>query len=141
MKNWDSNDPHDWQEKQRVVNIIRDRTGLIGAVYDETIFVHKQTFEWTTIQPKGFKSKEELMRTYEIFKPDILYKKHNLIIELDGDFHFETEKGVRQTQKRNQYYEYMGVKFAWSYSGKSNKEASLMELSENTILASILKAF
>ena len=42
--------------------------------------------------------------------PDMLFGLKNMIIELDGDWHFNTEKGVKQTKRRNQYYEYAGIK-------------------------------
>jgi len=140
MKNWDSTDGHDWEEKNRMVNLLRTDLGLIGGLFDETIFVNKTTFKWQTTQPSVYENKEDLLRCWEIFKPDIIYKKHNLIIEMDGDFHFNTKKGVRQTEKRNQYYEYMGVKFVWYYSGNDNKEGTFMALRNDEILAKFKQA-
>ena len=59
---------------------------------------------------------------------------------MDGDFHFNTKKGVRLTEKRNQYYEYMGVKFFWYYSGNDNKEGTFMALRNDEILAKFKQA-
>jgi len=140
MKNWDSSDGHDWEEKKKCTEILNHFLGYRGALFDETIFVNKTTFEWQTKQPTGYESKEDLLRCWEVFKPDILIKKHNMIIEMDGDFHFNMKKGVKQTQKRNQYYEYMKIKFVWFYSGNENKEASFLNLSLSTILGKIKSA-
>ncbi len=135
MKKWSSDDGHDWQEKNRMTNLLRTELGLQGGLYDETIFVNKTTFEWQTEQPTGYESKEDLMRCWEIFKPDLIYKKRNLIIEFDGDFHFNTAKGVRRTEQRNQYYEYASFRFVWYYSGNDNKEGTFMNLTDQDILA------
>ena len=51
----------------------------------------------------------------------------NLIIEIDGDFHFNTKKGVIQTNKRNQYYEYAGIRLIW-YETKALNKMSDAEL-------------
>jgi very-short-patch-repair endonuclease len=78
-------------------------------------------------QPAGYETKEALWRDWEVFKPDLLFPIKNLIIEIDGDFHFNTKKGVRQTNKRNEFYEYAGIKLIW-YEAKTLKAMSDAEL-------------
>ena len=109
MKNWDPNDPHDWKQKDRIANIIRKNHLHHYPLFDETIFINKNTFSWTKIHPSGFQSKEELLLQWQPFKPDMLFSLKNTIIEIEGKFHTDTAKGVRQTKKRNQYYEYAGI--------------------------------
>ena len=134
-KNWSSDDGHDWEEKNRMINLLRSELALQGALFDETIFVNKTTFKWQREQPKNYPTKEALLLCWEIFKPDIIYPKFNLIIEMDGDFHFNTKKGVKRTTQRNQYYEYAEFKFVWYYSGNDNKEGTFMNLTDQEILA------
>jgi len=114
MKDWDSSDGHDSEEKNRIALILRKLR--FYPVFDRTIFINKQNHTWTDEHPRGYNSKADLLRDYEVFIPDILIKKYNMIIELDGNFHFNTKKGVRQTNKRNEYYEYAGIRLIWFHS-------------------------
>lgn len=106
MRNWDPSDAHDSTPKARIQRILRDMG--IYVIFDETIFVSKDDGDYTysTIQPKA-SSKEEIFKKYHVFKPDILSIKSKLIVELDGDFHRNTKKGVRQTSNRNDVYSQM----------------------------------
>ena len=110
MKNWDSTDAHDSEEKARISKIIHDNNLHHFPLYDETIFINKTDFSWTKIHPEGFTSKEDLMRQWAVFKPDMLFPLRNLIIEIDGSFHTDSEKGAKRTKLRNSYYEYAGIK-------------------------------
>jgi len=110
MKNWSSDDGHDLNEKDRISKIIRNNSLHHFPLLDETIFINKQTFYWTKTHPTGYKSKEHLLLDWRVFKPDMLFPLKNLIIEIDGTFHTNTTKGVKQTKLRNQYYEYSGIK-------------------------------
>ena len=121
MKSWDSTDAHDLNEKTRLAGILREHFNL-RCVFDRVIFVDKETFTFTDQHPKGCLTKQEVWRDYEVFCPDILIKKPKpIIIEIDGDFHFNTSKGVKQTNKRNEFYEYMGVRFAWFHTKALNE--------------------
>ena len=113
LKEWDSTDGHDMNEKNRIAQSLRDSHISHYPLFDQTIFIHKQTFKWQQEQPTGYTSKEDLWRDWEIFKPDLLFAMKNLIIEVDGDWHFNTTKGVKQTNKRNEYYEYAGIRLIW----------------------------
>jgi len=127
QKDWDSTDGHDGREKNRIAEILRINSIRHYPLFDQTIFINKQTHKWVMEQPKGYTSKEDLWRDWEVFKPDLLFPIKNLIIEIDGDFHFNTKKGVRQTNKRNEYYEYAGIKLIW-YETKALKEMSDAQL-------------
>lgn len=113
QKEWDSSDGHDMTEKNRICELLRDNHIRHYPLIDQTIFINKQTFKWQTEQPKGYTSKEDLWRDWEVFKPDLLFSTKNLIIEVDGLWHFNTRKGVKQTNKRNEYYEYAGIRLIW----------------------------
>jgi len=131
MKEWE--DAHDLKQKDRIAWVIRDNNIHHFPLFDETIFIHKTTFYWTKIHPRGYHSKEELSREWAPFMPDLLFPVKNLIIEIDGDFHFNTEKGVKQTKRRNQYYEYAGIKLITFVTRELNKlsdEALLKILKE-----------
>ncbi len=116
QKDWDSTDGHDTNEKNRIALILREPTLRHFPLFDQVIFIHKTNFKLKMKQPTGYKSKEDLWGDWETFKPDMFFPLKNLIIEIDGEWHFNTEKGVKQTKKRNQYYEYAGVRFFWYYT-------------------------
>jgi len=90
-------------------------------LFDETIFINKTTFEWTKIHPIGFHTKEQLLLQWAVFMPDLLFPMSNMIIEIDGDFHTNTTKGVKQTKRRNQYYEYAGIRLITFVTSELNK--------------------
>jgi len=133
QKDWDSNDGHDLLQKNRICEILRDNHIRHYPLIDQTIFINKNTFSWQMEHPKGYRSKEDLWKDWEVFKPDLLFPQKNLIIELDGPFHFNTAKGVRQTNKRNQYYEYAGIRLIWYYTDK------VKEMSDGTLYLDLLE--
>lgn len=110
MKEWDSNDSHDTEQKNRISWLIKKNHLHHFPLLDETIFINRTDFRWTRTHPKGFSSKEDLFRQWHPFKPDMLFPLKNLIIEIDGTFHTNTSKGIKQTKLRNQYYEYAGIR-------------------------------
>lgn len=113
QKDWDSTDGHDMNEKDRISKILRNAEIRHYPLLDETIFISKQTHKWQREHPEGYTSKEDLWRDWETFKPDMLFPMKNLIIEIDGDWHFNSSKGVKQTNKRNEWYEYAGIRLIW----------------------------
>lgn len=123
QKEWSSDDGHDMNEKNRICELLRDNHIRHYPLLDQTIFINKQTFKWQMEQPKGYNSKEELWRDWEVFKPDLLFPTKNLIIEIDGLWHFNTKKGVKQTNKRNEYYEYTNIRLIW-FTAEAVKEMS-----------------
>jgi len=110
MKEWDSTDGHDLKQKNRIARIIRNNNLHHFPLFDTTIFINKTDFTWTKVHPEGFNNKEELLRQWQPFMPDIFFPLKKTIIELDGDFHRNTAKGVKQTKLRNQHYEYAELK-------------------------------
>lgn len=125
MKQWDCNDAHDSIEKNRLQKILKKHFNYY-CLFDRTIFISKYNYTWTDIQPNY--NKKEIYKKYHIHKPDILIKiPFNIIIELDGDFHFNTKKGITQTKLRNKIYNSMNVKFI-SFSTKQFNKMSDIEL-------------
>ena len=133
QKEWE--DAHDTKEKLRLTRIIKENNIHHYPLYDETIFINKTTFEWSKIHPKGFQSKEELSLKWAVFMPDMLFPLRNMIIEIDGDWHYNTEKGVKQTKRRNQYYEYAGIKLITFVTKELNKmsDKKLLQLIKEKI--------
>jgi len=121
----DWTDAHDWQAKNRLSSILRDVYN-IRCVFDRTIFINKITLEWTDIQPPGYHSKSEILKDWHIFMPDVLIKGiHPVIIELDGDWHFNSSKGIKQTNKRNGIYDFMDIRFVWFYTPHFMKKSTM----------------
>ena len=108
QKSWE--DAKDSEQKNRLAWLIKKNHIHHFPLFDQTIFINNTDFAWTKEHPTGFNSKEELLRQWSVFMPDMFWATKNLILEIDGKFHFNTEKGVKQTKKRNQYYEYAGIK-------------------------------
>lgn len=133
QKEW--TDAHDTKQKDRLAWIIRDNQLHHFPLFDETIFINKTTFEWTKIHPVGFKSKEELLLQWAVFMPDMLFPLRNMIIEIDGNWHTNTSKGVKQTKRRNQYYEYAGIKLITFVTKELNKmsDKKLLEVLRSRI--------
>ncbi len=121
MKKWSSDDGHDLKQKNRLSKIIRHNHLRHYPLLDQTIFINNQDFRWTIKHPEGYKSKEELLRDWSPFIPDMLFPISKTIIEFDGSFHTDTEKGARRTKLRNQYYEYAGIKLIVYSTEEFNK--------------------
>jgi len=133
QKEW--TDAHDTKQKDRLAWIIKGNNLHHFPLFDETIFINKTTFEWTKIHPVGFKSKEELLLKWAVFMPDMLFPLRNMIIEIDGEWHTNTEKGVKQTKRRNQHYEYAGIKLITFITKELNKmsDKKLLEVLRSRI--------
>ena len=119
MKEW--TDGHDMPQKQRIIKLIKNNNLHHYPLIDQTIFINNTDFTWTKEHPTGFSSKEELKRAWSPFMPDLLFPIKKTIIELDGNFHTNSEKGAKQTKRRNQYYEYAGIKLIAYVTDELNK--------------------
>lgn len=73
---------------------ISSRTGPKIAIHRKYGYVKQQL------------TKEEVPQFY-LHDPDVTSLKHNppLIFEIDGDVHFLTKRGIKQTNSRNEHYE------------------------------------
>jgi len=119
QKSWD--DAHDSEQKNRIGVILRDNAIRHYPLFDETIFINKTNFRWTKVHPAGYESLEKLILQWAVFRPDMLFPMKNLIIEIDGEWHTNTEKGVKQTKRRNQYYEYAKIRLVTYITKELNK--------------------
>lgn len=117
MKNWDSTSAHDEMPKIRVQEILRAKWDY-RVTFDRTIFIDKGTFEVHLEQPKECLTRQEVLSKYYIHIPDIFVKTQHgyKIVELDGDVHFNSTKGVKNTNLRNEHYDYAGIKYVWFYT-------------------------
>ena len=141
MKDWDSTDAHDSEAKARISWIIKEKKLHHFPLLDETIFIHKNSFRWTKIHPGGYESKEELVRDWEVFKPDMLFPLRLLIIEIDGDFHRNTEKGAKRTKLRNQYYEYACIKLIIYNTSKDKRYDELGNMTDEELYQDLKSKF
>ena len=130
MKNWDPSDPHDWKEKIRIQDILRAKWNY-KCTFDRTIFIDKATFEVHLWQPSGCLSREEVWNNYYIHVPDIFISTQSgyKIVEIDGSIHFNSQKGVKNTNLRNEHYQYAGINLCWLTADFVN-EANTEEIIE-----------
>jgi len=133
MKDWE--DSHDLDQKQFLLNILKNHTVRHYPLMDETIFINNHSFLWTREHPTGYETKEKFLADWSPFMPDLLFPMRNMIVELDGDFHRNTNKGIRQTKRRNQYYDYAGIKLVVFETSRDKKYDELNTLSDKQILA------
>jgi len=110
MSEWD--DAHDSAAKEVVSRVLREELH-IHTVFDRTIFINKSTGDWQVEHPEGYASKAELLVDWDVHIPDMFSLILGLAIEIDGDWHFNTAKGRKQTNKRNQNYDFAKIKLLW----------------------------
>jgi len=115
MKEWD--DSHDLAIKQRITRIVKERLDLY-VVYDQVIFINKESRRWQKEQPPQYLTKSELLADWDVQIPDILNAKHNIVIEIDGDVHWKNRKAVKNTNRRNQNYEMAGLRLVWLFTSE-----------------------
>ncbi len=132
MKDWDPSSAKDEDAKVRVQDVLRAKWGY-KCVFDRTIFIDKNSFTIHTEQPKDCTSKEDVYKKYYIHIPDILIRtvSGTKVVELDGDVHFNSSKGVKNTNLRNEHYEYANIKLVWFYT------PTLMKMSTEEIIKHI----
>jgi len=115
MREWE--DAHDLDAKNKVSRVMRERLHLF-TVFDKPLFISKVTHQVQLEQPDCYDSRESILKDYVVHLPDLFNKKHCIVVEIDGDWHFNTRKGVRQTNQRNEDYELAGIKLVWLTSAE-----------------------
>lgn len=111
MKKWE--DAHDLELKNKVARVLHKRLNY-PSFFDRTIFIKRNDYlTWTDLHPTGYKSKEALLRDWWVQNPDVLVKRHGLIVEIDGDWHFNSPKGIKLTNARNEHYDIAGLRLVW----------------------------
>jgi len=110
MSEWDN--AHDLECKKIVSNCLRHELHIY-TVIDQTIFIHKKSGNWQVEHPQGYTTKGELLVDWDVHMPDLFALMTGLAIEIDGDWHFNTAKGRKQTNKRNEHYDYAKIKLVW----------------------------
>jgi len=141
MKNWDPTDAHDWKAKNRIQKICHSM-GIHGR-FDRDIMIDRRNFSVWTEVPDHVTGISELFQLFMCFKPDFSAKTtehpYLAIIELDGDFHYSTGKGVKQTRLRNQAYDNAGIRYTAFYTGKKGFAKPLSEYTDEEIKRQILE--
>lgn len=99
----------DLMKKNRIKNILKKHFNLValGLMGDFVYLRSKKTNEaLVTSMFETDLTKEETFEQFQINKPDLFIKNHapQRIIELDGEIHFLTWKGIEQTGERNDNY-------------------------------------
>lgn len=110
MAEW--TDAHDMQAKQKLQRVLRDELHIY-TLFDPTVFIQKSSGTVTMEQPSGYESKADILRHFYVHMPDMFSRTHNLAIEIDGDWHFNSKKGVKQTNARNENYDFARIKLLW----------------------------
>lgn len=110
MAEWE--DAHDLEAKSKVSRVMREQLHLF-TVFDLPIFINKFTHQCQLEQPECYESREAILKDYIVHLPDLFNKKHGIVVEIDGNWHFNTKKGVRTTNQRNEDYELAGIKLIW----------------------------
>ena len=110
----------DFDDRANVQRVLRLQFG-IPALMDEVIFISKSTGQVEVLNQKKFSSKEEIFKFYWVHCPDLKINifKFPFVVEIDGEVHWQTSKGINQTNERNYHYETAGIKMLWL----TNKEA------------------
>lgn len=105
-------DAHDLEVKNRLATVMREKLHLY-TVFDLPLFISKVTHQVQLEQPECYESREAVLKDYVVHLPDLFNKKHGIVWEIDGMWHFNSHKGVKQTNQRNEDYELAGIKLVW----------------------------
>jgi len=118
----------DTDEKNRVRKILRKDFGL-HALQDETLFFDRETGRDVFLPPISL-TKDYVFKKYFVHRPDLIVKDHRIIIEIDGDVHWQNSKAAKNTNLRNEHYEAAGFKLIWLTRDEVKKlsEEQLSEL-------------
>lgn len=97
----------DLMDKAKIARVIRVYFGLSCIYHDLFIGIHKKYHYWN----ENLTKKELESDDFWPHKPDLIItnSKKRMIIEMDGDFHFFTKRGIKQTSDRNIHYESAGI--------------------------------
>ena len=102
---------YDTDEKDRVRKILHKDFGL-HAIQDETLFFDRETGEDKFLPPTTL-TKQYIFKKYFVHRPDLLLRDHRIIVEIDGDIHWQNSKASKATNARNEHYEDAGFKLIW----------------------------
>jgi len=102
---------YDTNEKDRVRRILLTDYGL-HALQDELLFFDRVTGNDVYLNQER-QTKEYVFKKYFVHRPDLLVKDHRIIIEIDGDIHWQNSKAAKATNIRNEHYEAAGFRLIW----------------------------
>jgi len=102
---------YDTDEKDRVRKILYTDFGL-HALQDEILFFDRET-GMDVFLTESTQSKDYVFKKFFVHRPDLLIKDHRIIVEIDGDIHWQNSKVVKATNARNEHYETAGFKLIW----------------------------
>lgn len=100
MRNKDPKE-FDLDEKGRIAGILKKHFDL-NMLTDEVLFFSKSTGKMIDLPMS--RSKEELLKNYYVHNPDGYIKTHEIVVEIDGNVHWQNTHAVKNTNKRNQHY-------------------------------------
>lgn len=114
--------------KKNISTVLYKYFGLTTIFHEVYIGIHKRKRYWV----RDLTREQYDSNDFHIHHPDMLVTNHSppIIIEIDGDWHFLSRKGPKQTNERNQHYELGGIKLVWL----TDKDAD----NNDTVLAGIL---
>ena len=125
----------DLMDKAKIARVMKGYFGLSCIYHDLFIGIHKRHRYWINELTK------EQLESNEFWphKPDLIVtnSKIPMIIEIDGEYHFFTKRGINQTNERNKHYELAGIKLIWLLrSDVANTDTRLV-----SILADLLERY
>jgi len=98
-------------QKNKVARIVRNYFGLPCIFHDCSLAIHKKQHWYAqALNESQFHS-----GAFWRHKPDLIVpsSKPLIVIEIDGDVHWQNKKSIENTNKRNDHYEQAGFRFIW----------------------------
>jgi very-short-patch-repair endonuclease len=104
----------DFDNKALVQTMLSQNFG-IPSLQGEVLFINRNTGNLDFVNQSKFKSKEEIFEKYFVHFPDLIIKvfKVTVVVEIDGDVHWQNNRAIKRTNERNEHYELANIKMLW----------------------------
>ena len=114
----------DLYEKQKVAKLLRHHFGLYCIFHDLSLAIHKEERWYARVLTES-QYHSGLFYTH---KPDLIVPDSSplIVIEIDGDVHWQNSKSVRNTNERNEHYDFAGFRFVWLTSQEVDNTDELL---------------
>jgi len=114
----------DLEQKQKVARIMRTHFGKYCIFHDLSLAIHKEERWYARVLTES-QYHSGLFYTH---KPDLIVPDSSplIVIEIDGDVHWQNTKSVRNTNERNEHYEFAGFRFIWLTSREVDNSDELL---------------
>lgn len=101
----------DLEQKQRISTILNHHFGFACIFHDLTLGIHKIE-KWHT---RELTQEQMESGDFYLHKPDMIVTNSSpiIIVEIDGDVHWQSSRAVKRTNLRNEHYESSRLRFLW----------------------------